>query len=485
MPPQTTRNDRARARSEQRQAAAAGVLPADVETTTGEIVRVDPLKQMLQSWKSDIVDQMPLQMKVNPDAFMRLVLTGMRTSKQAVALAKCSRPSLFGALLECARFGLTPFTEEAAIVPYGTEATFVPMAGGFVKMFWNTGQISGVVVDFIRVGEVRGEDWELTRGAGGSFWHRPPLLTDDEGQLIRPGEPFLAYCYLRMRDGTMTEPAMVPRWDAEDVMTTKSKAWANAERTGKHDSLWHTDFLAMWRKTAVRRVAKYGPKSAELQELLLIEAREDRTRDDALPALQAAPPMGSGVTIDWTKDIDGGHVVAGTVVGEDGFPAGSTTATPGNGNGGVAEPRDGGPAEPGPPPASTPAEPPAASTPAPPAAGPLPGSAGGGPLVGKSTQSRLSRKFQDMGWTGEDYRDRRRVMSCYMAARDTGRPARMVASVAEMTEAEAAHAVEVAESLLASVGGDLGELAAKLQAAYDARAQQQAAQAAQAQAAQG
>jgi recombinational DNA repair protein RecT len=261
MPP-TTRNDRAGRAAEARKAreeASAAVVPA-VDTATGEIVRVDPLRQLLDGWKSEIVDQMPLQMKVNPDAFMRLILTGMRTSKQAVALAKCTRPSLFAALLEAARFGLTPFTEEAAIVPYGTEATFIPMAGGFVKMFWNTGQINGVVVDFIRVGEVRGEDWDVTRGAGTGFWHRPPLLTGDDGQLLRPGEPIMAYCYLKLKDGSITEPSLVPRWDAEDVMTTKSKAWANAERTGKKDSLWHTDFLSMWRKTAVRRVAKYGPK---------------------------------------------------------------------------------------------------------------------------------------------------------------------------------------------------------------------------------
>ena len=384
MPP-TTRNDRARKRSEQRQAAAAGVLPPGGDETgeaSTEIARADPLKQMLAGWKSEIIDQMPLQMKVNPDAFMRLVLTGMRTSKQAVALAKCSRPSLFGALLECARFGLTPFTEEAAIVPYGTEATFVPMAGGFVKMFWNTGQISGVVVDFIRVGEVRGVDWDLSRGEGGGFWHKPPLLTGDDGQLIRPGAPIIAYCYLRMRDGTMTEPAIVPRWDAEDVMRNKSKAWANAEQYKKYDSLWHTDFEAMWRKTAVRRVAKYGPKSAELQELLLIEAREDRTRDDALPALQQAPPMGSGVTVDYSLTVDGGNVMPGEVLGEDGFPAGSTARPAngdGNGNGAAAaEPRTGqgenrGQAEPG------------GQARAQPAA----------PLVGKSTQSRLSRKFQE------------------------------------------------------------------------------------------
>ena len=92
----------------------------------------------------------------------------------------------------------------------------------------------------------------------------------------------------------------------------------------------------------------------------------------------------------------------------------------------------------------------------------------------KSTQSRLSRKFQQLKWSGEAYREQRRIVSCLMAARDTGRPVRIVASVAEMTEADAAHAVEVCESLLRNVDGDLDALGGRLQRVYDAYVEQQA-----------
>jgi recombination protein RecT len=467
------RATRAKNAATQRQAAAAAVLPAGADTTTGEVVKTDPLRQLLDSWKSDIVDQMPTQLKVNPEAFLRMVLTGMRTSKQAVALAKCTRPSLFAALLESARFGLTPFTDEAAIVPYGDQATFIPMAQGFVRMFWNTGQVSGVVVDFIRRGELRGRDWDIARGEGGGFYHRPRFIDEETGEPVPPGEPILAYCYLRLKDGTITEPAVVTRWDAEDVMRNRSKAWANAERTGKRDSLWHTDFPAMWLKTAVRRSAKYGPKSAELVELLLIEAREDRTRGDGLPALTAAP-AGSGASIDWSKDIAGGNVVPGEVIGEDGFPAGSAAAPPPNGNGDQAPDT----AKAGPPPAAAQAGATAPDTKAAPTANghtwpdiPLDGP------VSRSTGGKLSSWWQrpDVGWTGDENRERRRLLVCVLAA-GQGNPPLDIASPAKLTERQARTFVVTIEALAAAAEDAKEPLGDRMARLYDAvTAQQQAA----------
>lgn len=326
----TTRADRAAEAAEARR----GADPAEPGT---DVAVVDPVKHMIDTWMPNIEDQMPLVLRANSKAWARVALTGLRNSKQAKQLAKCDRPSLYAAFLEAARFGLTPFTDEAAIIPYGSVATFVPMAQGFVRMFWNTGQVAAVVVDFIRKGEVKGRDWNISRGSGGrGFWHEPRYV-DEEGEPVRRGDPILAYCYLTFKDGSASEPVIVDRWDAEEVMTTRSKAWHFAEFISKkRDSLWHTDFNAMWLKTAVRRAAKYGPKSAELQELLLIEAREDRTRDDA-PQPPAAP-MGEGAGVDWTLTVDGGNVVPSTVVGDDGFPAGSQPAGNGGGQGRQTEP---------------------------------------------------------------------------------------------------------------------------------------------------
>lgn len=316
-----TRTDRAKANADARKAA-----PPE-ETPGTEIVPVDPLAHQLDIWSPEIIKQFPLQLKINPDAWLRMALTGMRNSKQAAALARCDRPTLYAALLESARYGLTPFTDEAAIVPYGKTATFIPMAQGFVRMFWNTGQVSGVVTDFIRKGELRGRDWEVVRGGqAGGFWHKPRYV-DEDGEPVQPGDPILAYFYLEFKDGSVSPATIITRWDAEDVMRNKSKAWQYAESTGKRDSLWHTDFPAMWLKTAVRRGAKYGPKSAELQELLLVEAREDRTRTDAMPVTAATPPDEDGGGIDWSRDIAGGKVAAGSVVNDD-DPDGGTAPPP-------------------------------------------------------------------------------------------------------------------------------------------------------------
>jgi recombination protein RecT len=458
-----TVKDRAQKAAEQRKSLAEGGLPAGTTASelelagNGAAVKADALRDLLERFEPEIAKQAPTQMRLNIKAFTRMVLTGMRTSKQAAALARCDRPSLFAALLEAARFGLTPFTDEAAIVPYGTTATFIPMAQGFVRMFWNTNQVRGVVVDFIRTNEVRGRDWEVSRGSGGDgFWHKPRFIDEETFEPVPPGEPMLAYCYLKFADGTCSEPAIITRWDAEDVMRNRSRAWQNAEdlfkrtdgRRGR-DSLWHTDFNAMWLKTAVRRAAKYGPKSAELQELLMIEAREDRTRADA--TRPPAPPVGEGAGIDWTADIAGGKVVQSEVVREDDdgqppFPGGAlapeTVNLPGDAAGPAGEPAS--------PPDTGQGQPEGES----------------GEKITKSTAGKVNIAFSRIGWAGDARRAERMTMMGIIAA-PRGAPLE-IDSTNRLTEAQGQaflHNWGLLVKAAAERGEELGEVVQRM---YDA-----------------
>ena len=53
-------------------------------------------------------------------------------------IAACSRESQFKALLKCAETGMMPNGEDAALVPYGTNATFMPMKAGYVRSLMST-----------------------------------------------------------------------------------------------------------------------------------------------------------------------------------------------------------------------------------------------------------------------------------------------------------------------------------------------------------
>jgi phage RecT family recombinase len=274
--------------------------------------------------ESEVAKQLPKHLPVA--YFMRTVMTGMRKSDQ---LAKCDRASLFAAILEAARFGLMPFTEEAAIVAFGqgpgkpSVATFIPQYQGLVQMFYRTGQVSAVEAHMIH----KFDDWGLGYGDSGGFYHKPLMDFDDEGNAKDPGPPILAYCYVQLRDGSRSTVATVTRQQAIKVRDERSRSYQNAEkswngRPPKRNSTWHTEFDAMWLKTAVRQVAKWVPKSPELVSLLMAAARDDEQRPDG-----AEPEPLSG----WGLDIDGGNMAVGEVLSEsfeDAAPAGQAAPVP-------------------------------------------------------------------------------------------------------------------------------------------------------------
>jgi phage RecT family recombinase len=276
----------------------------------------DGAREMLEEWRPQIADRLPRQ--VPAAAFIAHVATGLQTSKQAPQLLQVHREnpgSLQMAILEAARFGLMPFTEEATIVPFlgkHPEAAFIPQYKGLIKAMFNTGMVDAVVAQHI----YEGDEWEESYGEGGRFWHRPRRF-GPKGEKLDRGEKILAYCYVRLRSGGMTEPAILTREEAEDIRDNYSKSYANAEKNKRRDSAWHTDFDNQWLKSAIRRVR--APKSAELVELLMVDARSDTTHPEWYPPapqtpadVPALPPAAEA-----DPDFDMGKVIPGAAEPED------------------------------------------------------------------------------------------------------------------------------------------------------------------------
>lgn len=388
--------DRAAAQAAARQSATNGD-----DTTTpapgAAVAKRDVAKDLVDAVAPEIAKQLPRQIK--PDAFLRVILTGLKNSKQAKQLANCSRPSLWGAMLEAARYGLMPFTDEGAIVPFGDTATFIPQYQGLIQIMFRTGMVSGVTFNLIH----QADDWEVEYGTNGRFYHRPRFV-DANGVPVDRGDPILAYCYVTLKDGSITSPTFVTRDAAVEVMQTHSRSWQNAERrwqntNGKYgrDSTWHTEFNSMWLKTSVRQHAKSAPKSPELIELLLAEARDDNRRPDAAPAPTWTPDGGYGRGIDWaTDDMNG--AVPGEVIHDENEPA--------NEPAGVDE-EDGWP--------DGARAPGTVNLPADPVPGdPEPAIPEEGVKVTRPTAGRIGRIFQQIGWTGDEYAARRLVIAGLM-----------------------------------------------------------------------
>lgn len=252
-----------------RQTAGNGNQPAG-EQPGNQLSPVDKklssARAMFTQMKGEFATALPKHIGV--DRFMRMALTCMRKNP---ALLDCDPPSVLAALMEAARLGLEPGTKQAAIVPFGKTATFIAQWQGLVELMYRSGQVVSVTADFIH----EADDWEYSVGDGGRFWHRPNLLAADRGPIL------LAYAFATIKGGSRSKVILLSKRDAEEIRDKYSKNYQRAERNGKRNSTWHTEFDAMWRKSAVRRLADWVPSSPELRELLMRENEAGEMRDAA------------------------------------------------------------------------------------------------------------------------------------------------------------------------------------------------------------
>ncbi|MFB7596943.1 RecT family recombinase [Streptomyces sp. NPDC056160] len=225
-------------------------------------------------------------------------------------LTKCTTASIHQSLLACARFGLEPDGRQAAIIPYGDTATFQPMYEGYIELMYRHPRVDSVHFGWVR--EKDQWDYTPTEPSPRDFFHKPRIeLADDER-----GPVILAYAFAWI-DGRRSQVIILNRSQSEKIRDKYSNAYKKAERNGKKDSAWHTDFDAMWAKSAVRRLVKVVPTSTELAELL----QADDDADDTQPA----PAVIRGTVIARDDQGPDGEQQAQTAT----WP---TTAQPGSGS---------------------------------------------------------------------------------------------------------------------------------------------------------
>lgn len=230
--------------------AAPTDQPAD---GTVAVRQPDRAAKILEGMRAEFEKCLPDVLPI--DMFMRVALTGFR---KVPDLAACSRPSLLGALLDCARLGLAPCTEQASLVPFKGQVTLIVGYEGYVQLMYRSGQVEQVVAEMV----YEADEWEYSLGDGGRFFHRPNILAENRGK------PLFAYAYATLVGGGRTRVALVTRREAEGLQRDYGK-----DRHGRPNlsKPWHTNFESMWLKTAVRRVQKFAPKSPELRRALAVD----------------------------------------------------------------------------------------------------------------------------------------------------------------------------------------------------------------------
>jgi phage RecT family recombinase len=194
--------------------------------------------------KIDFKQMLPSHIK--PERFQQVVVTAIR--KSPILLEK-NRGSLFSACMECAKDGLIPDGQQAALVPYKNEVRYMAMVKGIAMKVRNSGEIltidAGVVYS--------GDEYEAWVDEKGPHFKHKRKFGKDRGDII------LTYAYAIGKNG---ECFFEEIDEAEMQAIKKCSRGSNTPWNGPFEN-------EMRRKSAIRRLAKYRlPSSTDLDQII-------------------------------------------------------------------------------------------------------------------------------------------------------------------------------------------------------------------------
>ena len=206
--------------------------------------------QLLETLKPQIARALPK--KLTAERFTRIVLTTVRTTP---ALLRCKPESLMAAVMLSAQLGLEPGPlGHAYFVPYGQEVTFIVGYKGMIHLARNSGELLSIEAREV----CEADEFEYEYGLNPKLRHIP--AEGDRGQLTH------VYGVAHFKDGGHY---------FEVLPVSEVERYRQRSATGKGNSPkgpWASDYVAMARKTAIRRMAPYLPLSPEAAQA--VEADE-------------------------------------------------------------------------------------------------------------------------------------------------------------------------------------------------------------------
>lgn len=225
-----------------------------------------PLRQQIEALKPELAKVLPKH--IDADAFVRNVHTAMQLQPE---LEACNPRSLFASCLKAANDGLILDGREAALVvrnvnvaPKGQpkkwekHATYLPMVQGLMKLARNSGDVASLIAHVV----YEHDTFTYVLGDEERIEHAPAPFGVDRGK------PIGVYAIAKLRDGTVIREVM----RAEQVLAIASQgsnAWQyqppteTVDERGEKTTRGGVNYAEWWRKTAIRRIVKYMPRSSD------------------------------------------------------------------------------------------------------------------------------------------------------------------------------------------------------------------------------
>lgn len=233
-----------------------------------------------QGLKPQLAETLPKH--IDPDAFARTIQTALQVQPE---LLECSPRSLMISCMKAATDGLILDGREAALIvrnvkvggkdskQWEKQATYQPMVQGLMKLARNSGEIVSIVSHVV----YENDKFTYVLGDDERIEHEPASLDQEQGK------PIAVYAIVKLKDGTSVREVM------------RASAVMNIAGQGKNDYQYKPEsgknFAEWWRKTAIRRITKYIPRSSDAVGAFTAAAeRIDEDFDFDVEVQQPAPP---------------------------------------------------------------------------------------------------------------------------------------------------------------------------------------------------
>ena len=228
-------------------------------TEKNAVATITPMQEVRKSLELMAPQfEMALPKQIAPDKFIRVLLTALQNTPD---LVQANRQSLYSAAMRCAQDGLLPDGREAALVMFGSDATYMPMVAGILKKVRNSGELASITSQIVH----KNDTFRFWIDGSGENLNHEPLMFGDRGPAIG------VYALAKTKDGAIYIEVM----DQAQVLAVKGMA--------KTKKVWEGAFAhEMWRKSAIRRLSKRLPMSTDLEQVI--------TRDDEMYDLDPAAP---------------------------------------------------------------------------------------------------------------------------------------------------------------------------------------------------
>ncbi len=211
-------------------------------------------KPTLKQWVIQMSDQLrnALPANITPERMSRIALTALSKDSK---LAESTPQSFMGALLTSAQLGLecnTPLGQ-AYLIPFWNkkagyiETQFQIGYQGTIDLCYRTGQYKKIIARIV----YEGDEFDYSYGLEEKLMHRPHEKTD---------KPIYVYALYELCNGASAFEVM--SWEA---VQRHAKKYSQSVKSG-FSSPWTTDPESMAKKTVLKKVLKYAPKTVEVAE---------------------------------------------------------------------------------------------------------------------------------------------------------------------------------------------------------------------------